>query len=111
MEKSESQEVVLVVDVTSFTERGFRGTTTFGGKGIEIDFDDRNAGLVLSGEMAKRLHVKTGSKVKIILDEEGKMQVSESIVKGVGKGPKISDEKTYYAIGHEGGAIIRLRKG
>ncbi len=110
MNSPEQEEVVFVVDVSSFTERGFVASSTFAGDEVSIEFDDRNEGLVLSAGMAERIRVRAGSKVTIILENEGRPQVSESLIKSVGEKVRISDEKTYYFVGRTGGAIIRVRK-
>lgn len=107
---SQVHEVVFVVDVSSFTDQGFIASTRFKGKTVGIEFDDRNKGVGLSPEMAATLHVKTGSKVSIVLENEEKPQVSESVVRSVGDKPLISDEKTYYFVGRTGGGVIRIRK-
>jgi hypothetical protein len=96
--------------VSAFTDRGFVGSSNFSGEGVNIEFDDRNEGLVLSSVMAGRIRVRTGSKVTIILENEERPQISESIIKSVGQKLRISDEKTYYFVGRTGGAIIRVRK-
>ena len=103
-------ELVFVVDVSSLTKKGFVGTTKYEGKPVELEFDDGAAGVFISSEMAGRLHVKKGSKLSIVIEDEGN-EVVESIVGAVGKKLTISDPKVYYAVGRDGGAIIRLRKG
>lgn len=110
MSSPNQEEVVFVVDVSAFTDRGFVGSSNFSGEGVNIEFDDRNEGLVLSSVMAGRIRVRTGSKVTIILENEERPQISESIIKSVGQKLRISDEKTYYFVGRTGGAIIRVRK-
>jgi ABC-type lipoprotein release transport system permease subunit len=102
-------ELVFVVDVSSFTNKGFIGTSTYGGKKVDIRFDDAGAGVFLTSEMAARLHVKKGSKVSLTL-EEGSNQVVEIPVAGLAKAVRVSDPKVYYAVGREGGAVMRLRK-
>ncbi len=100
---------MFVVDVSSFTKRGFIGTTRFGGKQVTLDFDDGEAGVFLSSEMASRLHVRRGSRVSLITENE-RNHVTESVVSGVGKGPRISDEKVYFEVGRLGGAVVRIRR-
>ncbi len=110
MTKEETDELVFVVDVTSFTKHGFIGSSNFGGRGVDIEFDDGGDGVTLSPEMCKKLHVRAGSQVLIIGENEDKPQISESTVKSVGEKLRISDAKTYYFVGRYGGAIIRIRK-
>jgi len=103
-------ELVFVVDVSSFTRKGFVGSTTYDGAPVAIDFDDADKGVSLSSEMAKRLKVRKGSRLSIAVESEQNL-IAESEVLSVGKGTKISSAKIYYAIGREGGAVIRVRKG
>ncbi len=103
-------ELVFVVDVSSLTKGGFIGTTKYEGRQIDLDFDDGSAGIFLDSEMAGRLHVKKGSKLTIIVEDE-KNEVVESTLAGVGKNLRISEARVYYPVGREGGAIIRIRKG
>jgi len=98
-----------VVDVSSFTKNGFIGTSSFGGGKIDIDFDDGDHGIFVNHEMAKKLGVKKGSQVSALIEAE-KSQLTKMEVAGVGKTVRISNPKVYYAIGKEGGAIIRIRK-
>jgi ABC-type lipoprotein release transport system permease subunit len=102
-------ELVFVVDVSALTPKGFVGTTEYEGKKIDLDFDDTNAGVFLNSEMAGRLHVKKGSRVSIVIEGDDN-QVEETAVASVGKSLRISDAKVYYAVGREGGAVLRLRK-
>jgi ABC-type lipoprotein release transport system permease subunit len=104
-----SAELVFVVDVSSFTKDGFTGTSTYGGKKVEIEFDDRGEGVFLTSDMARRLHVRKGSLVSVSLEEEGN-KVNEFSVAAIGRSLRVSDSKVYYAVGREGGAIIRIRK-
>jgi len=103
-------ELVFVVDVSSLTKKGFVGTTTYQGKRIDLEFDDQGAGVFLTSEMAGRLHVRKGSALSVIIEED-ENRVAGATVGGIGKAPRISDPKVYYAVGREGGAIIRVRKG
>ena len=109
MASAGSAELVFVVDVTTLTDKGFVGTTEYGGKKVDLDFDDGEAGVYLTAEMAGRLHVRKGSLVSLIIEDD-KNQVAEATVAAVGKTLRISDPKVYYAIGREGGAVLRLRK-
>ncbi len=110
MSSTKQEEVVFVVDVSSFTEIGFIGSSNFAGEVVNIEFDDKNDGLILSKQMAERITVRAGSRVTLILENEERPQVSESVIKSVGDKLSISDEKTYYFVGRTGGAIIRIRK-
>ncbi len=109
MASADQAELVFVVDVTALTNKGFVGTSKYEGKQVELEFDDGNAGVFLVSEMANRLHVRKGSRVLLILEDESN-QVSEATVASVGKTIRISDAKVYYAVGKEGGAILRMRK-
>jgi len=108
--EEEAGELVFVVDVTSFTKRGFIGSSKFAGGRVDIEFDDGGRGLTLSSEMCKKIRARTGSEVLIIGENEDKPQTSESFVQSVGEKLRISDAKTYYLVGRYGGAIIRIRK-
>jgi len=107
--RSAEDEIVFVVDVSSFTEKGFIGTSSFEGGQVAIDFDDGDQGIFLNHEMAGRLGVKKGSRVSALVEAE-KTQAVQMVVAAVGKAVRISDLKVYYAIGKEGGAVIRVRK-
>lgn len=102
-------ELVFVVDVSSLTKRGFVGTTDYRGKKVDLEFDDQGDGVFLTTEMAGRLHVRKGSAVSVIIEDE-RNQIAESKVAAVGKTIRISDPKVYFAVGREGGAVIRIRK-
>jgi len=102
-------EVVFVVDVSSFTEGGFIGTSSFAGEPVSIDFDDGDEGIFLNHDMAGRLGVKKGSLVSALIEGD-KSQLVKMGVAAVGKAVRISDARVYYAIGKEGGAVIRIRK-
>ncbi len=108
--QEQGDELVFVVDVTSFTENGFIGSSNFGESRVDIEFDDGSEGVSLSPEMAKKIKVRVGSPVLIIGENEEKPQTSESTVNSVGEKVRISDEKTYYFVGRYGGAIIRILK-
>ena len=101
--------LVFVVDVTSLTEEGFVGSTKYEGRTVSLEFDDRDAGVFLSSEMASRLRVRKGSKVSLAT-ENGRTLVTEAAVSGVGRAVRISNSKVYYEVGKEGGAILRVRK-
>lgn len=110
MSSANSAELVFVVDVSSLTSEGFVGTTKYEGTTVDFGFDDGDAGVFLSSEMAGRLHVKKGSRLSIVV-EDGSGLVAETRVASVGRVLRISDAKIYYAIGKEGGAILHVRKG
>ena len=102
-------ELVFVVDVSSLTNKGFVGTTTYEGVQVDLEFDDGSAGVYLTSKMAGRLHVRKGSKLSLALEGETN-QLVEVEVAGVGKTIRISDPRVYYGVGREGGAVIRVRK-
>jgi hypothetical protein len=102
-------ELVLVVDVSSFTEKGFIGSTTLGGRRVDVEFDDRDEGVSLTAEAAKKLHVKKGSLLSVFVEDD-RVQIVKTAVASVGKSLRISQPKVYYAVGKEGGAIVRIRK-
>ena len=110
MASAGAAELVFVVDVSALTAKGFVGSTEYEGKKIDLDFDDANAGVFLDSEMAGRLHVKKGSSLLIVIEDDDS-QAARTAVASVGKPPRISDAKVYYAVGREGGAVIRVRKG
>ena len=103
-------ELVFVVDVSAFTDEGFTGSTRYLGNEVRLEFDDGDAGIFLTSEMAGRLRVKKGSRVSLIIEDETS-QVAESKVAKVGRSLRISNAKAYYGVGKEGGAVIRIRKG
>ena len=109
MASADRAELVFVVDVSSLTKKGFIGSTTFEGKPVGLEFDDGEAGVFLLSEMAARLHVRKGSKVSLITENEHNL-VTEDVVAGVGKSVRISNPKVYYEVGKQGGAIVRVRK-
>lgn len=102
-------ELVFVVDVSSFTKKGFIGSTTFGGKQIDLEFDDGDEGVSLISAAAKRIHARKGSPISVLVEDD-RTQLIKTTVCGVGRTLRISDSKVYYAVGKEGGAIIRIRK-
>jgi hypothetical protein len=103
-------ELVFVVDVSSFTKKGFVGSTEFEGKSISIEFDDGDLGVYLTPEMAKRLHVRKGSPL-LVLVEDDRPESTKTITTVVGPEARISNAKVYYAVGREGGAVVRVKKG
>ena len=109
MPRAAEGELVFVVDVSSFTKKGFIASTTFGGSPVDIEFDDGDEGITLRAEMARRIHVRKGSPVSVLVEDD-KTQVTGSTVASIGKVLRISDSKVYYAVGREGGAIVRIRR-
>jgi ABC-type lipoprotein release transport system permease subunit len=103
-------EVVFVVDVSSFTKKGFVGTTTYEGRQVDVEFEDGGAGVFLNSAMARRMGVRRGSQLSVVIEDD-RTQVASTKVAAVGKGLRISDAKVYYAVGKEGGAVLRIRKG
>lgn len=101
--------ISLVVDVSSFTKRGFIGTSNFSGEPIEIEFDDGDEGIFLAREMAKRLTVRKGSEVSVSVEDETTLTVKIAVV-GVGRAARFSSARIYFAVGKEGGAVIRVQK-
>jgi ABC-type lipoprotein release transport system permease subunit len=106
---AQQAELVFVVDVSSLTKKGFIGSTKYEGKTVELEFDDKDEGVFLSSEMAERLHVRKGSRVALIMENE-RSKVTDATVAGVGKTVRISNSKVYYEVGREGGAVVRIRK-
>jgi hypothetical protein len=109
LNSAEGAELVFVVDVSSLTKKGFVGSSTYEGKEVDFEFDEGSAGVFLPSEMAARLHVRKGAKLSVSL-EDGSTQFVELGFSGVSKAPRISDAKVYYAIGHEGGAVLHIRR-
>jgi hypothetical protein len=107
--ESSGSELVFVVDVSSFSKRGFVGSTEYEGQSISIEFDDGDFGVYLTPEMAKRLHVKKGSRL-LVLVEDDRPESTNTITAGVGSQARISNAKVYYGVGREGGAVVRVKK-
>ena len=110
MVEATEAELVYVVDVSSFTKKGFIGTTEYEGKTISIEFDDEDKGVWLTPQMARRLHVRKGSSLSIVVEDD-RHELTKTVIAGVGPTAKISSAKVYYAVGKEGGAILRVGKG
>jgi ABC-type lipoprotein release transport system permease subunit len=102
-------ELVFAVDVSSLTSKGFVGTTRYQGRQVDLEFDDQGDGIFLSSEMAERLRVRKGSTLSVMIEDD-KNQAFEATVGGTGEGLRISDPGVYYAVGREGGAVIRIRR-
>ncbi len=109
MSRVDGGELDFVVDITSFTQNGFVGTTKYEGKVVDLEFDEDGDGLFLSAEMANRIDVRKGTPVSVIV-EDGVTTVTQMRVAAVGEKVRISDPKVYYAIGREGGAVVRVRR-
>lgn len=106
----EKDELVFVVDFTSFTEKGYECSSSFEGKRVDIEFDDADEGLVLSKAMCKRARLKKGSAVMISVEGEQRIEAFESVLEATGDGLRFSNAKLYYLLGGLGGAIIRIRR-
>jgi ABC-type lipoprotein release transport system permease subunit len=109
MARAAGYELVFVVDVSSFTKEGFVGTTEYEGSQVDLEFDDGSDGIFLTSEMAGRLRVRKGSFVLVTIENDANT-VAKATVAGVGKSLRISDGRVYYAVGREGGAVLRIRK-
>lgn len=108
--KEDKREIILVVDVSSFTKQGFVGSSVFNGRQIDIEFDDIGNGIVLSNEMSRKINAKTNSAILVIGEDEQNPIISELNVRSIGNNVSISDPKVYYFIGRNGGGILRIRK-
>ncbi len=106
---SDDGELVFVVDVSSFTKDGFVGSTTYEGSPVNLEFDDAGEGVYINSEMAGRLHVRKGSPLTIVIEDD-KNEVANTTVAGIRRSLRISDPKVYYGVGKEGGAILRIRR-
>ncbi|MBI3859048.1 MAG: hypothetical protein HY296_02240 [Thaumarchaeota archaeon] len=109
MSLSPRGELVFVVDVTSFTEKGFVGSTSYGGMRVDLEFDDGDDGVYLTAEMAKRIGAKKGTAISVVVEDD-RPQIANAKLTSVGRKLRVSDPKVYYAVGREGGAVIRIRK-
>lgn len=109
MAVTSGEELVFVVDVTSFTEKGFMGSTSYGGQKLDLEFDDTGRGVQLTAGMANKLGARKGSKL-VVLVEDDRPVAADVLVAGIATKVRISDPRVYYAIGKEGGAVIRIRK-
>ena len=103
-------ELVFVVDVDSFTRKGFLGTSEYEGDRISIEFDDSDAGFVLTSEMCKRISCKKGSAITVIVEREGGREAIESSISSVGDRLRASNSVLYRTIGGDGGGIFRISK-
>ena len=109
MAEAVESELVFVVDVSSFTKKGFVGSTEYGGNTVSIEFDDGALGVYLTPEMAKRLHVRKGSPLLVIVEDD-RPESTKTITAGVVRQARISNARIYYAVGREGGAVVRVKK-
>jgi len=109
MTSAENGEILFVVDVTSFTEKGFVGTTAYENEKVAIDFDPQGEGIFLTSEMAKRIGAKRGDEVFVIIEDKSHT-LARMAVAALGKKVRVSDDKAYHAVGREGGAVLRIRK-
>lgn len=105
----DNDEITFVVDVTSFTKSGFVCTTGYEGKELEIEFDGDGEGIFLEPEMAERVGAKESDPISIIVEGKTHSQAATRLA-AIGRKVRISEEKVYYAVGREGGAILRVRK-
>ncbi len=106
---SPSEELVFVVDVTSFTEQGFVGSSSYEGAVVEFEFDPGDEGVGVSPQMAGRLGVKKGAALSIAVEDDSTQRFASSVA-SVGKGLRISHPGVYHAVGGEGGAVVRVSK-
>jgi ABC-type lipoprotein release transport system permease subunit len=107
--RAAGSELVFVVDVSSFTKNGFVGTTEYEGSRVDLEFDDGSDGIYLNSEMAGRLGVRKGSPLSVTIENDANT-VAKAAFAGVSRALRISDGKVYYAIGREGGAVMRIRR-
>jgi hypothetical protein len=110
LSKDAQPELIFAVSVSSFTEGGYLGSASYGGRSVDLEFDDKDAGIFLTPEMGKRIGTKTGSNVLVVVESESEPLVVESVVAGTASKPRISSAKVYYEVGKEGGAVLRVRK-
>lgn len=110
MSQGGGNELVFVVAVSSFTERGFLGSASYQGQSVGLEFDEGDEGVFLTPEMCKRLGVKKGSKVLLVVEAEDQPKATEATLAGMAPKPRISSAKVYYELGREGGAILKVRK-
>lgn len=102
------EELVFVVDVTSFTANGFVGTSSFSGGQVSIEFDPGDEGVFLTRDMAARLSAEKGSRVLIVVEDGATLRESGTVAQ-VGAKARVSNSKVYFAVGREGGAVVRVR--
>ena len=108
--KTDGSELVFAVTVSSFTKSGFVGSASYGGRPVDLEFDDGDEGVFLTPEMCERLRVSEGSKLLLLVEDGGPPQAAESRVAGSASRPRISSARVYYAVGREGGAVLKIRE-
>jgi ABC-type lipoprotein release transport system permease subunit len=108
VETSEN-ELVFVVDVSRFTPKGFAADSSFKGEKVSLEFDEDGEGIFLDAEMARRIGAGRGDALTVVV-EDGVTVVSETSLTSVGDAVRLSDSKIYYAIGREGGTVVRIMK-
>ena len=109
MSAGAESELVFALSISSFTRRGYIGSASLGGKPVDLEFDDADAGAFLTAEMLQRLGAKVGSKVLLVVEADEEPVTAETIVSKAAKA-RISNARVYYEVGREGGAILRIRK-
>jgi hypothetical protein len=102
-------ELVFVVEAAKFTDKGFMDATVFSGEKVSVEFDGEGEGVYLTGSMAARLGVKSGSEVVVIVDGADH-QIVRSKVSSVGSSVRLSDPDVFRLLGVEGGGVVRVRK-
>ena len=90
------------------TEKGFIGTTTYEGEKVAIDFDPEGAGVFLTSGMAKRIGAAKGAELFVVIEDKIH-SLAKTRLAGVARKVRVSDEKVYYGVGREGGAVLRIR--
>lgn len=110
MSSEAEEELVFVAAVSSFTKEGFLASASFGGESVDLEFDDKDQGAFLTPEMCRKLRVKKGSRLLIVVEAEDEPVATEIAVAGSVSKPRISSARVYYEVGKEGGAILKLRK-
>lgn len=110
MSHGAEDELVFVVAVSSFTKKGFVGSAGYQGQSVDLEFDDGDDGVFLTPQMCKKLRVKKGSKVMLVVEAEDEPRATEAELAGVVPKPRISSAKVYYELGKEGGAILKVSK-
>jgi len=107
---SGTNELVFVVDITSFTSKGFTAASSYEGRRVDIEFSERNDGLSLSQEMCKRIGLEMGSRVTILVEEDEKTNSIEGAVTEVSDTLRFASPELYYTIGRTGGGVLAIRK-
>jgi hypothetical protein len=102
-------ELSFVVDITSFTDEGFVGASSYEGETVDLMFDEGEDGLFLNPEMAERMGAKKGTSVYVVVEGDTTAIVQMQVA-AIGRRVRISNPKVYHAVGGEGGAVIRVRR-